>query len=221
MLKKFKKIVLLFLIIVALTIATVLSIFAYINSFGKYVVPIDEAPKVDCIFVLGAAIWGKEPSPVLRDRLDKAYELYEAGKAEKIIVSGDNGQIEYNEVKVMKNYLVRLGVPEEQILQDHAGFNTYDSMYRANIIFQAKSMLICTNYFHIQRSLYLARRMGIEAYGYPATNDSIKYSMKYQGWRERASKLVAFWDVEIIKRKPKYGGETIPVTNSTGSDTAE
>jgi len=161
--------------------------------------------------ILGARVYsGGRPSPILRDRLDYGYELYAQGKAKKILVSGDHGQTDYDEVNVMKDYLMEKGVPREDIFMDHAGFNTYDSMYRAKAIFEIETLLICTQDFHIARSVYLARSMGIEAYGYPC-EDKPTYGMNRLKLRESFARLKAFTD-NIVKRKPKYLGETIPIS---------
>jgi len=183
----------------------------YIAQFTKkYIIQdISEAPESDAVMVLGALVFSSgRPSPVLRDRLDFGYELYAQGKAKKILVSGDNGQIEYDEVNVMKDYLMEKGVPREDIFMDHAGFNTYDSMYRAKEIFCVETLLISTQDFHMGRALYIARKLGIEAYGYPNGNKGI-YMTRMQ-LRESFARVKAVMDV-ALKRKPKYLGEKIPI----------
>ena len=213
-----KKITITFFALILISILGLVGIYAYINSYAKYIVEADNAPNADCILVLGAGVVNGEPTIALADRLDNAYELWQKGKASKILVSGDNGSVHYNEVGVMKDYLVARGVPSDAIFQDHAGFNTYDSMYRAKEIFQVKNMLICTNNFHMRRSLYIARRLGIEAYGYP-TPDKAVYNMPMLNAREKLAKIKAFWDVEITHRKPKFLGEAIPIMSSSGDAT--
>jgi len=153
------------------------------------------------------------PSNVLADRLEKALELYSAGKAPKIILSGDHGAKDYNEVNSMRDYLLDKGVPREDLFLDHAGFNTYDSMYRAKEIFGVETMIISTQTFHINRAVYIARRMGIDAYGYPDTKWENHYKKRY-GTRESLAKVKAVLDVEITKREPKYLGEPIPLNGN-------
>ena len=103
----------------------------------------------DCILVLGAGIKDKEtPSPMLKDRLDVGIELYNLGIAPKLLLSGDNGQVEHNEIHVMLNYVKEAGVPSEDIFCDHAGFSTYDSMYRAGGIFGAERVIVVTQEYH-------------------------------------------------------------------------
>ena len=170
-----------------------------------------EAPVCDAVMILGALVYSSgAPSPIVADRLDYGYELYTHGKAKKILVSGDHGQKYYDEVNAMMNYLLDKGVPREDIFMDHAGFNTYDSMYRARDIFRVESLLISTQEFHIGRSVYIARRLGIEAYGYPCEDKAI-YNMPYLNLRESLARVKAFWDT-TIKRKPKYLGEAIPIS---------
>lgn len=123
----------------------------------------------DCIIVLGASVKnGDTPSPMLRDRLDKGIALYKAGLAPKILMSGDHGSEYYNEVSVMKRYAIANGVPSEDIFLDHAGFSTYESMYRANAIFGAQRVLIVTQEYHLTRAVYNAKMLGMDAYGVAA-----------------------------------------------------
>lgn len=120
---------------------------------------------VDCILILGAGIWGDKPSPMLEDRLKEGITLYKKGTIKKIIMSGDHSREDYDEVKIMKEYAESEGVPSEDIFMDHAGFSSYDSVYRAKEIFGVQKMIIVTQKYHLYRSLYIAKKLGIEAYG--------------------------------------------------------
>ena len=120
---------------------------------------------VDCILILGAGIWGDKPSPMLEDRLKEGIVLYKQGTTKKIIMSGDHSREDYDEVKIMKEYAESEGVPSEDIFMDHAGFSSYDSVYRAKEIFGVQKMIIVTQKYHLYRSLYVAKKLGIEAYG--------------------------------------------------------
>lgn len=120
---------------------------------------------VDCILILGAGIWGDKPSPMLEDRLKEGITLYKKGTTKKIIMSGDHSREDYDEVKIMKEYAESEGVPSEDIFMDHAGFSSYDSVYRAKEIFGVQNMIIVTQKYHLYRSLYIAKKLGIEAYG--------------------------------------------------------
>jgi len=183
------------------------------SAKGYIIADAPEAPGSDAVMVLGALVYnsgsgGGSPSLTLRDRLDHGYELYALRKAKKILVSGDHGRKDYDEVNVMKDYLLEKGVPREDIFMDHAGFNTYDSMYRAKEIFGVESLLICTQDFHIARAVYLARSMGIDAYGYPCGDRGI--NTRSNKLRESLARVKAVLDT-AVKRKPKYLGGAIPI----------
>ena len=165
----------------------------------------------DCIIVLGAGIRDREtPTPMLKDRLDTGIKLYREGVAPKILLTGDNGSMEHNEIHVMLSYVKKAGVPEEDIFCDHAGFSTFDSMYRADSIFQVKKAVIVTQTYHEYRSLYIADKLGISALG--AGSDQKKYSGQYmREIREVAARVKDFLkchtDAESL-----IGGEIIPIT---------
>ena len=120
---------------------------------------------VDCIIILGAGVWGDKPSPMLEDRLLEGINLYKNNVSSKIIMSGDHGREDYDEVNLMKNYAIEKGIPSEDIFMDHAGFSTYETMYRAKEIFKAKKVVIVTQNYHMYRALYDAKKLGLDAYG--------------------------------------------------------
>jgi SanA protein len=125
--------------------------------------------KYDCILVLGAGVWeGNKPSPMLEDRLLKGIELFEAGVSSRLLMSGDHGRPDYDEVNVMKNYAKAEGILSSAIFMDHAGFSTFDSLYRAREIFKVKKVLIVTQEYHLFRALYVARQLGLDAEGVAA-----------------------------------------------------
>lgn len=164
----------------------------------------------ECILVLGAGVWrNKQPSPLLRDRLDEGLRLYEEGVAPKILVSGDHGQADYDEVNVMKKYLMDAGVPSEDIFMDHAGFSTYESMYRANYIFGVKKLVVVTQQYHLHRALYICRGLGLEALG--AKADKIEYAgQNYRNMREWLARDKDIFTT-LFKVKPTYLGEKIDI----------
>ncbi len=126
---------------------------------------LDALKAPDAILVLGAGVWSNgTPSNMLQDRLLTALDLYERGVCDVIIVSGDHGTTTYDEVNVMKSYLIRRGVPSDCIYMDHAGFSTYDSIYRAKAIFGVKSVLIITQEYHAFRSNMIAKHLGVESF---------------------------------------------------------
>ena len=185
-------------------------------STKKDIVSVDELSNlsnIDCIIVLGAGVWGDEPSPMLEDRLLKGKELYENGISKKIIVSGDHGKKDYNEVGVMKKYLIDNGIPSEDIFMDHAGFSTYDSIYRLKEIFEAKKVVIVTQKYHLYRALYIASKLGIEAYGIEADNIPYPFINIKNEIREVLARDKDFFKL-IFKPKSKYMGEPIDIHSS-------
>jgi len=175
---------------------------------------VEDLPESDAVMVLGAFVFKSgRPSDLLADRLDYGFEVYSAGKAKKIIVSGDHGQHDYDEVNSMKDYLMEKGVPREDIFLDHAGFNTYDSMYRAKAVFGVETLLVSTQEFHIDRAVYIARSMGIDAYGYPCDDKPKYYPMTQLKLRESLARVKAVLDT-ATSRKPKYLGEAIPISGN-------
>ncbi len=170
-----------------------------------------ELQDVDCILVLGCKVKDNgEPSPMLLDRLITGTELYKEGAAPKILMSGDHGRDTYDEVNVMKKYALDNGIPSEDVFMDHAGFSTYDSIYRAKHIFEAKKVIIVTQEYHLNRALYLAHKLGLEAYGVPA--DLRDYSgQTMRDIREIAARCKDF-ALGAFKPKPTYLGDVIPIS---------
>ena len=165
----------------------------------------------DAIIILGAYVRPDGAlSLILKDRLDTGLYLYKQNKAPKIIVTGDHGQKNYNEVQAMKDYLLSHDVPEKDIFMDHAGFDTYDSIYRARDVFLVKKGIIVTQNFHLPRAVYIADRLGLDARGYQS---ALVYPWYYKvALRDLFARSKAFLDVEILKSKPKYLGDVIPIT---------
>lgn len=214
--KKIFKILNILLIIVLISIIITIIINYYIiNTPKKRILKEEDYSKlnnIDCILILGAGIWGDKPSPMLQDRLDEGIKLYKKGLSSKIIMSGDHGKEEYDEVNVMKSYAIEKGVPSKDIFMDHAGFSTYESVYRSKEVFEVKKMIIVTQKYHLYRALYIADRLDINAYG---VNSNPK---KYSGqiFREVREILARNKDFiyTIIKPKPTYLGESINVSGS-------
>lgn len=124
----------------------------------------------DCIMVLGCGVSGSTPSPMLKDRLDKAIELYKKGAAAKLLMSGDHGGEYYNEVGVMKIYAIKNGVPSEDIFMDHAGFSTYESLYRAKELFGCQNLITVTQRYHLYRTVFLGSSLNIDICGVETEN---------------------------------------------------
>jgi Uncharacterized membrane protein len=172
-----------------------------------------DALNADCILVLGAGIKDKQtPSPMLKDRLDTAVMLYKAGVAPKILLSGDNGTVAHNEIHVMLKYVKAAGIPDKDIFCDHAGFSTYDSMYRAKSIFQVKKAIIVTQTYHMYRALYIAEKLDINVLGVASDQKKYRGQVKRE-LREILARDKDFFKV-MVKPKSAVGGSTIPITGN-------
>ena len=209
-----KKIILYFVIIAVILLIVFLSINFYVKASTKKQIisnrDYTNLKDIDCIIILGAGIWGDKPSHMLEDRLLEGINLYNNNVSNKIIMSGDHGREEYDEVNIMKNYAIEKGIPSENIFMDHAGFSTYESIYRAKEIFKAKKVVIVTQKYHLYRALYIANQLGIEAYGIGA--DPRQYvGATYRELREILARNKDFIKC-IFKPEPTYLGETIPVS---------
>jgi SanA protein len=194
--------------------AIILSVNEYVQQAGlKYISEAENTPEADAILILGARVYPDgNVSLMLYDRLTTGYELYKKSLAPKIIVSGDHGRKEYDEVNAMKSFLEEKDVPAEDIFMDHAGFSTYESLYRARDIFQVKKVLIVTQEFHLPRAVFIARELGLDAYGVVADKHIYHNVMLRSELREIAARNKDFLTAKVIKPLPKYLGEVIPVT---------
>lgn len=166
--------------------------------------------------VLGSLVFNENKvSGTVRHRCDKAIELYQAGKVKRLLVSGDHGTKAYDEVNAMKNYLVKMGVPEKDIFMDHAGFNTYDTMVRAKKVFQVDDAIVVSQDFHLARSLYIAQHAGLNAQAI-AAKDSQHLNLKWITNREILARVKSYLEV-VINRDPKFLGEVIPITGNSSA----
>ncbi len=191
----------------------VVGINAYMISYvGDYILTEEDLKNenFDCIMVLGAGLWDGEPSPMLQERLDFGLKAYETGCSEKLLMSGDHGRKEYDEVNKMKEVATENGVLADNVFMDHAGFSTYESMYRARDIFQVEKMVIVTQKYHLYRAVYNARKLGIDAYGFAA--DRLEYPI-HNDVREALARVKDFFYC-IVEPEPTYLGEAIPISAS-------
>lgn len=204
-------------------LAAVFCINFYVKfSVRERILTINDAnlTNADCILVLGAGVkQGNVPSNMLRDRLDTSLALFDAGVSDRLLMSGDHGRKDYDEVNVMKSYAVGAGVASECVFMDHAGFSTYESIYRAKEIFCADKIIIVTQSYHLYRALYIAEALGLDAYG--VSSDLNTYGG--QLYRDLREILARVKDIAmcIIKPEPTYLGDTIPLSgngNSTNDD---
>ena len=158
-----------------------------------------EIEDADCIIVLGCLVKSNgEPSDMLFDRLERGVEIYTLDGAPKILMSGDHGRAEYDEVGAMKEYAVSAGVPSEDVFLDHAGFSTYESMYRAKEIFGVQKAIIVTQGYHLYRALYIAESFGIEAYGV-ASDQRTYVNQIFRDVREALARGDKFLNVDLKK----------------------
>lgn len=175
------------------------------------------SPVADAIIVFGASVRSTGPSPMLQDRLDTALEQYRLGRADRILVSGDHGTPEYNEVQAMKDYLVERGVPAGAVFMDHAGFDTYSTLYRARDVFGIERAVLCTQSYHLYRACYIGRRLGLDVTGAPGARRRYP-SMVKQHIREAGARVKAVLQVELLRSEPRYLGDPIDIRGD-GSQT--
>ena len=196
-------------------IVTVICVNSHVKSVGGHnIITPEEAAElkdVDCIVVLGCQVKDDgKPSDMLADRLRRGIELYNQGVAPKIIMSGDHGQKEYDEVNTMKQVAVEAGIPSSDVFMDHAGFSTYETLYRAKEIFEADKIVVVTQKYHLYRTLYIAEKLGIEAYGVNADYHTY-WGQSNREAREILARCKDFIKT-IFKPEPKYLGDAIPVS---------
>ena len=165
------------------------------------------SPQDRVAIVFGAGLWRDgSPSPVLRDRVATAADLYFSGKAEKLLMSGDNTSVHHDEPGAMRDFALSLGVPDEDIVLDYAGRRTYDTCYRAREIFNISSAILVTQAFHLPRALYTCNTLGVKAVGVPA--DLRQYrgsSLAFWNFRETIATVVALWEVHFSLPEPILG----------------
>lgn len=215
-------------LLLAILLVVVVTNAVVVATTTRYIVPVEEVFdytkndsdfNADAILVLGAAVRPDgSPSNMLRDRLDDGIALYKRGAAPKIIMSGDNGTASYNEVAVMKQYAVDHGVPAEDIFCDHAGFSTYESMYRAKHVFGVEKLIVATQTYHLYRALYAAQGLGMEAIGVPC--DTIEYSGQLlRDIREVPARTKDFFKT-LLQVPSTFVGDSISL-NQSGDVTEE
>jgi vancomycin permeability regulator SanA len=168
---------------------------------------IESAKPVPVAVVFGAGLWRDgSPTPVLRDRIETAANLYFAGKVSKLLMSGDNRFIDYNEPAAMRTYALNLGVPDEDIVLDYAGRRTYDTCFRAGKIFGLDKVILVTQGFHLPRAIYTCSTLGLEVNGVQADQrDYRRRSLIYWQLRETLATLVALWEVHVSHPLPVLG----------------
>lgn len=207
---------LIFIILIVLGTIAIFIINGYVISATKDRILTREQTadiKADCIIVLGAGLKPDgTPNHMLEDRILSGIDIYNTSPTNRLLMSGDHGRKNYDEVNAMKKYAIEKEVPANTIFMDHAGFSTYETMYRARDIFQAKKVIIVTQKYHLYRSLYIARTLRLDAYG--VASDPRSYQgQAYRDFREILARNKDFLKV-IFKPSPTYLGEAIPISGN-------
>ncbi len=172
----------------------------------------EDAPHAQCAIVLGARVFQDGSLYAMTaDRMDVAIRLYELGKVDKLLISGDHGTTTYDEVNAMLEYAVERGVPAEDVFTDHAGFDTYDTMYRARDVFMVQTAIVVTQSYHLSRAVYTARTLGLEAVGVGADLRPYLHPLRNEA-REILARTNAFLQLHITHPGPKYLGPQLPIT---------
>ena len=215
--RKIKTLVIALLCLALLGVGAVFGVNGYVKHVGgSAILTAEQAAEldgIDCIIILGCQVRADgTPSDMLRDRLTRGIELYTLGAAPKLLMSGDHGRVEYDEVGTMKQYAIDAGIPSADIFKDHAGFSTYETVYRAKEIFDAQRVIIVTQEYHLYRALYIAEKLGLEAYGVA----SDYHTYVGQSMREGREILARCKDfaISVWKPEPTFLGDVIPVSGS-------
>ena len=199
-----KKSILYTLILIVIGILITLGLEAFIeqDTSSRIYAEVDTVPQAKTAIVLGASVYSDgQLSPILQDRVDSAIDLFENDKVEEILISGDHGSDNYNEVDAIANYLTKHGVPKNKLILDHAGFDTYDSMYRASKVFKITDAIVITQAFHLPRAIFIAKHLNLDYHGFQAKEREFKIETKIMK-REKLANYKALFEV-IFKTKPR------------------
>jgi SanA protein len=207
MIKKYLKI-LLYGILLLILFVFLVNVLIFTTTKAYIFNDVADLPDTEVVLVLGASV-SKDGvlSPIFTDRLDMGITLYKTQKVKKILVSGDNSAKNYNEVNPAELYLIEKGVAETDIYLDYAGFDTYSSMYRARDIFKVTKIIVSTQSFHLPRAIFIARMLGLDAYGINADVGHFLFRNKI---REVLANQKAVYEI-LFNIEPKYLGEEIPI----------
>jgi len=207
-----KNVLFFYIMSISLLIAIILINLNAVSISQPYIfTDMEKLPSAQTVLILGASVYHNQIlSDMLEDRADTAIELYQAGKVKNFLVSGDNREKNYNETSTIQKYLLEQGMPQDKIFLDYAGFDTYDSLFRARDIFQAKGgLIIATQSFHLPRAVYIGRQLGMEVYGF--STDKRPYRNVWLNIaREKLANVKAWLDINI-NSKPQFLGQVIPM----------
>jgi SanA protein len=180
------------------------------DSAGAMYRSAKDVPERPVAIVFGARVWRSGPSHILADRLDAAIRLYRLGKVRKLLLSGDHGCHAYDEVNAMRRYAREQGVPPQDLFLDHAGFRTYDTLYRAREVFGVRAAVLVTNEFHLPRAIYTGRRFGLDVVG--LSSDGRTYRSRHRNAaREFLARSLAWYQIHVSRPRPKYLGPPIDI----------
>lgn len=205
------------LLLVALLVAALCGVNAWVlhRSSSGIVASSDQLKTAWTIIVLGSFVTDDGVSACVEERLQRAHEVYRMGKGQRFLLTGDHGRKDYDEVNTMMRRLVEMGVPKEHVFLDHAGFDTYDSMWRAKHVFQVDSAIIVSQGFHLPRAQYLANAVGLNAQSIAA--DPMGGSVCARaGVREPLARIKAFLNASLGS-KPHHTGAAVPITGSASA----
>lgn len=213
--KKIKKFILPAIILSLIGLAVVLVTNSNVTAKTEKEIftELKDVPKTKVAIIFGAGISGDQPSRYLKDRLDAGILLYKSNKVDKILLSGDNGRNEYDELTVMKLYCQKNGVDTTKIYIDYAGFDSYSTMYRAKHIFKVDTAILVSQKYHLNRCIYLGDQLGIESFGYSADR-GIYPGYNYYSFREKLSVTKSVLDI-IRNRKPIYLGKPVDINGKS------
>ncbi len=208
------RILLLLAVLCFLGVGTLLAINGWVKARANpWLLEVDSPmpEAVDCILVLGCGVRNSgEPSLMLQDRLEMGLQLYEAGAAPKLLMSGDHSRADYDEVNAMKDYVTERGVDTADVFMDHAGFSTYESMYRARDVFGVRRVIIVSQAYHLSRAVYDARMLGLEAWGV-AAEDVPYLGQTVRDMREILARNKDFF-YGMFQPLPTFLGDPIDIT---------
>lgn len=211
--KKLKKILLFSLMCFSLLICAIWGLHIYIaqSTNSRIFEKAAQVPSFHTVIILGASVHSDgKLSPILQDRVDTGLYLYKSGKAKRFLLSGDNRSSDYDEVNAMRNYLLERDVPEEHIFIDPAGIDTYDSMYRSRAVFKVYDAIVVTQEFHLPRTIFIAKNLGLNYYGYPAVSRKYQTESSLRR-REKLANFKALYEV-FSQQVPMGVQEPTPVT---------
>lgn len=201
---KIKKLILATVLSLVVAILIVLGLKAYIERNTQHLIydDISLVPPAETVIVLGASVHSDgKLSAILQDRVETAINLYRNNKVKRFLVTGDHINDDYNEVNAMKNYLIARGIPENQILLDHAGLDTYDSMYRSHAVFGVQNAIVVTQKFHLPRTIFIAKGLDLSYTGFAARSNSYRTTNKIER-RELFANFKALYEV-LLKKEPR------------------